>query len=275
MQLPSSKSNIVITQTPHPDPQLGVRAVQGSTSKKTIEGDSRHRNSDDVANGKPEKELAAEGIVSTWNDQILEWDDLTKCIRESEAGNAIERWLDCLESTSTLKPSDNIAGLEEVHPSGFRTGVGIGNGHVEVANDPLFEFTDKLKMEASMDSSASLKSSEEGFAMIEEVEGSVSTENNEGAEWVADSEVGRFSKDDGFVLSLGQKDDDDDDSPESNFGGGGAILGDRVSNVPVGLGLQENRMGRNDLGFPGQVSGWVMQSDSSPGSTDPQALQNQ
>ena len=252
--------------------------MQGSISKKTIEGDSRHRNSDDVANGKPDKELATEGIVSTWNDQILEWDDLTKCIRESEAGNAIERWLDCLESTSTLKPSDKIAGLEEVHPSGFRTGVGIGNGHVEVANDPLFEFTDKLRMEASMDSSASLRSSEEGFATIEEGEASVSTENNQGAEWVADSEVGRFSKDDGFVLSLGQKDDDDDDdSPESNFGGGGgAILGDRVSNVgvPVGLGLQEKRMGRNDLGFPGQVSGWVMQSDSSPGSTDPQALQN-
>lgn len=249
--------------------------MQGLTPKKTTEGDSGHRNSDDDANGKPEKELATEGIVSTWNDQILEWDDLTKCIRGSEAGNAIERWLDCLESTSTLKPSDKISGSEEVHPSGFRTGVGIGNGHVEVASDPLFEFTDILKMEASTDSSASLKSSEEGYARIEEVEGSVSTENNEGAEWVADSEVGRFSKDDGFVLSLGQK--DDDDSLESNFGGGGGkISGDRVSNVdvPVGLGLQENRMGRNDLGFPGQVSGWVMQSDSSPGSTDPQALQN-
>lgn len=251
--------------------------MQGLTPKKTIEGDSWHRNSDDDANGKPEKELATEGIVSTWNDQILEWDDLTKCIRESEAGNAIERWLDCLESTSTLKPLDKISGLEEVHPSGFRTGVGIGNGHVEAANDPLFEFTEKLKMEASMDSSASLKSSEEGFARIEEVEGSGSTENKENAEWVANSEVGRFSKDDGFVLSSGQKDDDDDDdSPESNFGGGGTNLGDRVSNVhvPVGLGLQEHRMGRNDLGFPGQVSGWVMQSDSSPRSTDPQALQN-
>lgn len=250
-----------------------MQPAQGLAPKKTTEGDIGYQNfDDDDSIGKPKEELATEGIVSTWNDQILEWDDLTKCIQGSAAGNAIERWLDCLESTSTLKPSEKISGSEEMHSSGFRTGIGIGHGHVQVANDPLIEFSDKLETEATTEFSANLESSEEGFARIAEVERSVATKNNEGAKWVADSEVGRFPKDDG--LRLGQN-EDDADSPESNFGGG-TILGDRVSNVevPVGLGLQESRVGRNDLGFPGQVSGWVMQSESSPGSTDPPALQN-
>jgi hypothetical protein len=51
----------------------------------------------------------AEEVVSTWNEQVLEWDELTRCIRGSETGNAIERWLDCLESLEevpALKPSE-------------------------------------------------------------------------------------------------------------------------------------------------------------------------
>jgi hypothetical protein len=41
--------------------------------------------------------LAVEA-VSMRNEQVLEWDELTSCIRGSETGNAIELCLDCLES---------------------------------------------------------------------------------------------------------------------------------------------------------------------------------
>lgn len=93
----------------HPRPDLETGAEDAAAEQGRVETRNSVREED---SGLPAR------VVSAWNEQVLELDELTRCIRSSEAGDAVERWLVCLASleeapkpaaASALKPSQTLA----------------------------------------------------------------------------------------------------------------------------------------------------------------------
>lgn len=74
---------------PRPRLDLNPGADDATLARSVVESSNLVRGED---SGLPDQ------VVSAWNEQVLELDELTRCIRASESGNAIERWLDCLAS---------------------------------------------------------------------------------------------------------------------------------------------------------------------------------
>lgn len=96
-----------------PDAGLPIQVQQSGAALKPGAGEP--------ASGQGEAGCLAEEVVSTWAEQALEWDELTRCIQGSEAGNAIERWLDCLESLDDA-PVLKLLETGEPGPSGVSAG---------------------------------------------------------------------------------------------------------------------------------------------------------
>ena len=85
----------------------------------------------------------ADEVVSTWNEQVLEWDELTRCIRGSETGNAIERWLDCLESLEqvpALKPSETRELPQSEVSAEITRSDAVVNGSLQAGEDNMAAF---------------------------------------------------------------------------------------------------------------------------------------
>ena len=136
-------------------PGLDLKPEAASASERGGEGGHGGGNS-----GWSEVGGSADEVVSTWNEQVLEWDELTRCIRGSETGNAIERWLDCLESLEevpALKPLETAESQQlRVRADGIRNDAEVyglpqlSEGTMG-AFDPLLEGSPKSKSFGSSD----------------------------------------------------------------------------------------------------------------------------
>jgi len=112
----------VFSHASNPDVELQIgwqpRSYHLDLKSGTEDAAASERGEVEIGNSVSEEDLSLpDVVVSAWNEQVLELDELTRCIRGSETGNAIERWLDCLASQEEEAPAPAAAASLALKPS--------------------------------------------------------------------------------------------------------------------------------------------------------------
>lgn len=97
-----------------------------------------HQRSHLDAKAGPEGESLAG--VPNWNNEAPEWDELTRCIRSSESGDTIARWLNCLESLEKFTAPDSAALSSTGLSSKIASSYADVNDSLQLAEDRMEPF---------------------------------------------------------------------------------------------------------------------------------------